>query len=182
MMDKPNSGKTPDAPSSFVERLFRFAQLFDYAESNDRAIVIVGSAFLDAMLTDILTNFLVDDAKEVGKLLRPEGAIGSFGARISTCYCLGLVGQTVTADLRLVAKIRNRFAHEVDVQFSDSRIRAWCEALQWHRFSMMADPPPEATTRDLFQVGVHQLVTFLNGRADLARHERRLTSKDGVAF
>lgn len=181
-MHKSPSEAPTTTPSSVAERVLQFAQLFDYTEPNDRAIVIVGSAFLDALLTDMLTNFLVDDAKEVRRLVQPEGALGSFGARISACYCLGLIGETIQSDLRLIAKVRNRFAHEVDIHFTDPRIQGWCESLRWHRFSMMADPPSEATARDVFQVGVNQLVTYLHGFVGVARLERRPTCQHGVVF
>lgn len=36
--------------------------------------------------------------KEVHKLMHPEGPLrtqGSFGAKVSACYCLGLIGETI---------------------------------------------------------------------------------------
>src|SRR5205814_5027973 len=57
--------------------LFEFARLFDYGEENDRAIAIVGPAFLDTLLSEMLTNFLVDDHKEVQRLIHPEGPLGT---------------------------------------------------------------------------------------------------------
>jgi hypothetical protein len=38
-------------------------------------------------------------------------------------------------------------------------------------------PPHDATARDLFQVGVHQLVAYLNGVVGIARGEKRVASK-----
>ena len=106
------------------EMLFEFARLFEYAEPNDRAIAIVGPAFLDTLLTEILINFLVDDENEIQRLMQPEGPLGTFGAKVSACYCLGLIGETVKSDLRLVAKIRNRFAHDLRVISPTSRSTA----------------------------------------------------------
>lgn len=155
------------------EMLFEFATLFDYDEPNDRAIAVIGPAFLDTLLTETLTNFLVDDQKEVRKLLQPEGPLGTYGSRVTACYCLGLIGEIVTADLRLVGKIRNRFAHDLRARFADPKIQSWCTALRWHRESFMS-PPPDATARDLFQVGVNQLVSHLNGIVGVARLDKRL--------
>ena len=160
---------------------WEFHRLFAYDEPNDRSIVIVGAAYLDRVLAETLRNFLVDDEKEVARLLEPDGALSTFGARISACYCLGLIGETIKSDLRLVAKIRNRFAHDIRVDFSDPRVEAWCKALRWHRYSMFHDPPSDATTRDFFQVGVNQLVGFLNGLVLVARAEKRTICKHGVA-
>lgn len=158
--------------------LVEFARLFDYAEASDRAVAIVGPAFLDTLVTEILSNFLVDDEREVQRLVRPEGPLGTFGAKVSACYCLGLIGATITADLRLVARIRNRFAHDLLVTFADPRIEGWCRALRWHKEAMGA-PPAVATTRDLFQLGVNQLVCHLNGLVGLALIYKRERSTSG---
>ncbi len=154
------------------DMLFEFARLFDYSENSDRAVAIVGPAFLDTLLTEILMNFFVDDDKEVLKLLQPEGSLGTFGAKVSACYCLGLIGQIVKTDLRLVAKIRNRFAHDLRANFSDAKIAGWCKSLRWHK-QLFSETPSGATDRDLFQVGVNQLVAHLHGLVSLARNHKR---------
>jgi DNA-binding MltR family transcriptional regulator len=159
--------------------LFEFAKLFDYGEASDRAVAIVGPAFLDTLLAELLINFLIDDDKEVHRLMQPDGPLGTFGAKVSACYCLGLIGETIKSDLRLVAKVRNRFAHDIRASFSDEQIKSWCNALEWHRVSLMSEPPTEATTRDLFQVGVNQLVCHLNALPGLALFHKRQKSRSG---
>ncbi len=149
------------------EMLFEFARLFDYEEVSDRAVAIVGPVFLDTLLTDMLVNFLVDDEKEALKLMQPEGPLGTFGAKVSTCYGLGLIGGTIKSDLRIVAKIRNRFAHDLLANFADPQIKGWCSSLRWHKESL-GNPPDDATARDLFQVGVNQLVSHLHGLVGVA--------------
>jgi DNA-binding MltR family transcriptional regulator len=179
-MENPEKSASPYLSEKEAERYFKrhetlieFARLFDYAEASDRAVAIIGPAFLDGLLSDILIEFMVDDEKEVTKLLQPEGPLGTYGSRVTACYCLGLLGGVVTADLRLVGKIRNRFAHDIRATFADPRISQWCRALRWHKESMFADPPANATDRDLFQVGVNQLVTHLNGVPGIARSSKR---------
>ena len=83
-------------------------------------------------------------------------------------YCLGLVDKLIMNDLKLVGKIRNKFAHDLNASFNDAKISQWCKELKWHKLSYMK-PPTEATTRDLFQVGVHQLISHLNGTVSIAR-------------
>jgi len=160
------------------EMLCEFAQLFDYEEVSDRAVAIVGSAFLDTLLTDMLVNFLVDDEKEVLKLMQPEGPLGTFGAKVSTCYCLELIGGTIKSDLRIVAMIRNRFAHDLLANFADPHIKGWCSSLRWHKESL-GNPPCDATARDLFQVGVNQLVSHLHGLVGVALFYKRQKSESG---
>ena len=129
------------------EALFEFSRLFR-DEENDRALAIVGGAFLDTLLENILTEFLVDDEKEVGELLWYDGPMGTYSGRTRAAYCLGLLRKTVRDDLRLVGKIRNRFAHDLSASFAEDPIRSWCNSLRWHRQAYM-EPPPGVSARHL---------------------------------
>jgi hypothetical protein len=97
----PLSEKEAEQYFRLREMLFEFARLFDYDATNDRAVAIVGPAFLDTLLTEMLINFLVDHEKEVRRLKQPEAPLGTFGAKVSACYCLGLIGATIKSDLHL---------------------------------------------------------------------------------
>lgn len=175
----PLSEKEAEQHFRLREMLFEFAKLFDYGEASDRAVAIVGPAFLDTLLTELLISFLIDDEEEVKRLIRHDGPLGTFGARVSASYCLGLIGETIKSDLRLVAKVRNRFAHDLRANFSDEQVQSWCNALQWHKESFMSEPPAGATARDLFQVGVNQLVCHLNALPGVALFHKRQKSRSG---
>ena len=175
----PLSEKEAEQHFRLREMLFEFSKLFDYNEASDRAVAIVGPAFLDTLITELLVSFLIDDKKEVQKLLQPDGPLGSFGAKVTACYCLGLIGETIRSDLRLVAKVRNRFAHDLRAAFTDGQITDWCKALQWHKESLMSEPPSEATARDQFQVSVNQLVCHLSALPGLALFHKRQKSQSG---
>jgi DNA-binding MltR family transcriptional regulator len=165
------TGKALERHFPMQDALFEFSRLFR-DEENDLALAIVGGAFLDTLLENILIEFLVDDEKEVGELLRHEGPLGTYSGKVRAAYCLGLLRKPVRDDLRLVGKIRNRFAHDLSASFTDQQIASWCEALRWHRQAYM-EPPPGASARDLFHVGVNQLVGHLDGYVSIARGEKR---------
>ena len=169
------TGKALDRHFLMQEALFEFSRLFR-DEENDRALGIVGGAFLDSLLENILIEFMVDDEKEVDGLLRYDQPMGTYSGRIRAAYCLGLLRKTVRDDLRLVGKIRNMFAHDLSASFSAEPIRTWCNSLRWHRESYM-QPPVDASARDLFHVGVNQLVCHLNGYVSIARGEKRMLPK-----
>jgi len=152
---------------------FEFHKLFNYDEKNDRAIAIVGATFLDTLLEHILWAFLVDDDKEVKELLRSDQSLGTFSGRIRMVYCLGLIYKPVRDDLDYVRRIRNKFAHTLDISFEDQQVKDWCQNLKWHRIAYVADPPSDATAQELFRVGVNQLITYLNGVVSIARGEKR---------
>src|SRR5689334_10363244 len=111
------TGKALEKYFELHAALLEFSQLFDYSQDNDRSIAIVGPAFLDTLLEHILVAFLVDDEREVEKLLGVERPLGTYGSRVTTVYCLGFINKIVCDDLRLVGKIRNRFAHDLSASF-----------------------------------------------------------------
>jgi hypothetical protein len=133
----------------------------------------VGATLLDNVLERILINFVVDVEKEAKRLIGIDGAMGTFSSRVTATYCLGLISRTVRDDLRIVGKIRNRFAHQLDASFDHEPVREWCLSLKWHVISMMRKAPADATPRDIFKVGVNQLICYLNGIVSIARLERR---------
>ncbi|MGD0041137.1 MAG: hypothetical protein ABSE84_12075 [Isosphaeraceae bacterium] len=167
------TGKDLERHFALEDALLEFSRLFKHEEKNDRGLVIVGAAFLDTLLEHILISFLVDDPKEVAELLRYDQPLGTYGNRTRAAYCFGLINKTIRDDLRVVGKIRNRFAHDLYASFGDQQIRTWCVALKWHRTAYMR-PPPDASERDLFHVGVNQLVCHLNGIVSIARGEKRV--------
>jgi DNA-binding MltR family transcriptional regulator len=124
------------------------------------------------LLENILINFLADDEKEVKKLLQYDQPLGTYGNRITTAYCLGLISKTIRDDLRFVGKIRNKFAHDLYASFENEKIQSWCISLRWHRIGYM-EPPLEDSARDLFQVGVNRLVAHMNGLVSIAKTEKR---------
>jgi hypothetical protein len=166
------TGKALDRHFELEAALLEFTRLFDHG-SDDRALVIVGAAFLDTLLEHILIAFLVDDEKEVGELLRYDQPLGTYGGRVRAAYCLGLIPKIVRSDLSLIGKVRNKFAHDLYADFADPAISSWCVSLLWHRKAYML-PPDGVAPRDLFYVGVHRLVAHLNGVVSIARSEKRI--------
>ncbi|MGB5025964.1 MAG: hypothetical protein WBO44_11465 [Saprospiraceae bacterium] len=140
--------------------LYEFTKLFKYNVGDDRAIVIIGASFVDIVLEYILLAFFLEDDSEVSNLLKVDQPLGTFGNRIKIIYCLGLIDKVIKDDLKLVGKIRS-----------------WCKSLKWHKESLMMEPPEDATTRDLYQVGVNQLITHLNGVIGIARGQKRKIRK-----
>jgi hypothetical protein len=136
----------------------------------------MGVTFLDTQLENMLTNFFVDDEQAVTRLLGQ--GLGNFAKRTAAAYCLGLICKTVYEDLGIVGKIRNRFAHLSDTSFEREPIKTWCFALRWYEFGMGMKAPEDATTREVFQVGVNQLICNLRGGVDVVRLERRKVPND----
>jgi DNA-binding MltR family transcriptional regulator len=162
-----------------LKALEEFSKLFTYNVGDDRAIVIIGCSFLETILEHILIEFFPDDEKEVDVLLNYDKSLGTYSNKVRMIYCLGLIRKKVMDDLRLIGKIRNRFAHDLSVSFEDSDIASWCKSLKWHReVFFLHETPSDATTRDIYQVGVNTLISYLNGVVSMARGEKRVLKKE----
>jgi DNA-binding MltR family transcriptional regulator len=95
---------------------------------SDRAVAIVGAAFLDEHLRDVIGYFLIDDKRAIEGLFRVNGVLGSFGGKIEMAYCLGLLSKRDYHDLKVIQKIRNRFAHELHgLSFASEQIVEQCK-------------------------------------------------------
>src|SRR5262249_50348021 len=102
----------------------------EFHHESDRIVAIVGAAYLDSSLDALFRAALNESPEEVDKMLRPEGILGSNGSRYQLAYCLGLIKKDQWDDLKTVAKIRNRFAHDYRMLSFDSEpIRDLCSNL-----------------------------------------------------
>jgi DNA-binding MltR family transcriptional regulator len=168
----------------------------EFHDSPDRVIAIIGGAYLDALLDRLLRAAMVEAPTDVEQLLRPDGAVGSNGARYQLAYCLGLITTDQRDDLKLVAKIRNSFAHNfLALTFGESPIRDYCASLRQPSIlaAMPADlfPQQEAelaeryvhgtnvTAREQFRTSVFGLFGSLLRRL---AYVRRVTAEGWFSF
>lgn len=82
------------------------------AES-DRGAALVGTAFLDQQLTNILRGHFISDAIAKKLLEGSFAPLSSFSARILAAQGLGLISRSEADECNLARKIRNLFAHQV---------------------------------------------------------------------
>lgn len=96
---------------SFSEQLF-------FHES-DRGAVLVGVAFLDEALTELLKACFVTDhsvqEQSVQSLFKVNGPLVSFWAKTNFANALGILSPHLFSDLEIIRKLRNRFAHQKDL-------------------------------------------------------------------
>ncbi|ESU23795.1 hypothetical protein FEDK69T_12050 [Flavobacterium enshiense DK69] len=165
-------GKELDRYFEIFDNLSIFHNQFN-SEDNDRAIVIVGLAYIEDLLLNILESFFPSDSKTVDRLLSYSGVLGTANSKICMIYSLGFIDKTVMQDLEKVTQIRNKFAHKTDISFEDDFIIKLCKELKWHEASMMMKTPEIATAKDIFKVNINTLVSHLSGIASIAKGEKR---------
>jgi len=140
----------------------------DLQKESDRGPAIVGSAFLDDLLSELVARHLLDDKQAADELLTsPLSPLGSFYARILAAYCLGLVTSDERNDLTIIRKIRNEFAHgPPGLTFADETISGVMT------FRILDGLPPSLRSvfvtqpRRLFVTIVSMLATYLKMRLE----------------
>ena len=91
----------------------------EFEDAPDRVVAILGGAYLDILVDQLLRAAFVNDDKEAEKLVGIYGPLGANGSRCRLAYCLGLISAQERDDLAAIAKIRNAFAHKYDVASFD---------------------------------------------------------------
>jgi DNA-binding MltR family transcriptional regulator len=131
-------------------------------EESDRGTALLGAEFLNAVLEALLRAHLVDDKKKIDSLLRVDGPLGTFSARIKTSYCLGLIGPKMYRDLERIREVRNAFAHCLAGQtFETASIKGRCEALETVRLVR----PQTRGGRNCYKIAVTSLYMHIALRA-----------------
>ena len=163
-----------------IEDLASFTEKFD--NESDRGAALIGAALLDGHLCLLIASFFIDDENEVNELLGINNyysPLGTFSARIRAAYCLGLISRDEFHDLRMIQRIRNAFAHELDsASFDSKQVRDRCNSLktpqrrQWH---------PALSPRECFSSAISALSISLESRTRRAKRERRQAPSESDA-
>jgi DNA-binding MltR family transcriptional regulator len=104
----------------------------EFHNAPDRVLAVVGAAYLDSLLEELFRAVFIGDRNEADSLLAPDRALGSNGSRYQLAYCLGLINKEQRDDLKMIAKIRNAFAHRYDVRsFDDDEAKSLLARLHY---------------------------------------------------
>ena len=99
--------------------------IVDLAEEGERALVIGGAARIDVVLERLLKAVLKPHPGGDDNLFDPDRPLGSFSAKISLAWRMGLLDAETEKSLQMIRKIRNDFAHaETRISLSDSAVKS----------------------------------------------------------
>jgi hypothetical protein len=126
------------------------------ASSNDRTCAIVGLAFLENMLVlAIMSRLRFLDSTEQNKLF--DGLLSSFSRRVEIARALDLFNDKIGSDLERLNRIRNRFAHYLEVSdFNHPEVASLCDDLIYgnaHEEALAR----KMTRREKFEETIHHL-------------------------
>lgn len=129
---------------------------------SERGSVLVACSWLDHLLEEMLSAWFPN--KKAGKKLTEgfNSPLGTFSARVNSCYAIGLIAESEYRQLELLRKIRNEFAHSFShMSFENKRVEDRVRTLPSH------GRRPELNIRGRFESAVDVLVMNLRYRTDV---------------
>jgi len=145
-----------------------FEFLEELRRESDRGLALIGGAFLDEKLAVTLAAFFASDSASL--LSGKNAPLGSFSARIETCFALGLIEEGERNECDYIRRIRNEFAHKlVGTSFKQRRIIDLCTNLK----SPLPDGPTAHRPRFQFENAVIAMSSRLFYRPEYVALEKR---------
>lgn len=104
----------------------------EMARETDRGRLVLGAAWIDRFIQMRLMNeYSFGSAKARKELFSPHGPFGTFFGKINTAYCAGWLDEDVYYDLKIIQKLRNKFAHDIEVNsLEDDDMRRRVDSFQ----------------------------------------------------
>jgi mannitol operon repressor len=99
-------------------------------EESDRGRVLLACGMFDVQLKKLLLAYFQAGTVATELLDDANGPLGTLSARISLAYALGLISEDEYHNLTLIRRIRNDFAHDLDVSFGSQSVLSRCANLR----------------------------------------------------
>lgn len=105
----------------------------------DRGAAVLAGSYVENFLGIYLTACMADGSV-TDRLFGANGPLSTFANRIDFAQAFGFLPSAICADLHLVRKIRNHFAHHpLNASFSHSPVREWIASLTSSREVNLGD-------------------------------------------
>lgn len=142
---------------------------------SDRAVAIIGAAYVDLVLFEAITRQLERPDPEIINTLFGDGApLQAFGARIQLGYVMAIYGKGVLQDLRTVKEIRNAFAHCAEsLDFGNADVARLAGGPNFPARVQFVGRPKPSTPRELYVTAVELLTDNL--LEDISRRARGIS-------
>lgn len=99
---------------------------------SDLACVVVGAAYLDALLVALLQRNLITGDTSKRMFEDHAGALSTYSARADLAYCMGLIPKMFFENLKIIGSLRNTLAHNhLHLDFGDPEIQKKVNAIKF---------------------------------------------------
>lgn len=146
-----------------------------FGGDTDRSRAIIAAELLSAALEELLKKYFVGSGRNVKDLLQARYApISTFSARTELANILGLITDDIASDLRTLRKIRNRFAHDLEISFDEASNKDRVGSLNVLRnVRLQDDGDSNFKPRTGYSVAAYALLSVLGAAIDATDSGRR---------
>ena len=107
-----------------------FAAMLDELNAEtERGVALVVTSYLDTLLGDALAAFLINNESAHALLTSFNAPFGTLSTKIAGCHALGIVTDAEMRECHILRRIRNEFAHQIEVTFNTDKVRDLCANL-----------------------------------------------------
>ena len=134
------------------------AMLKELNAETERGVTLVVTSFLDRLLEDALAAFLMKNDSARNLLSGFNAPFGTLNTKIAGCHALGIITDAEMRQCSILRKVRNEFAHQIEVTFENGRVKDLCENL-----SVPENARKVKTARDKFiKASMLLLIALIN--------------------
>lgn len=128
--------------------------LNEYHKESDRGAAVLAGGMIESILAEYLAAHMVDDAG-IHTLFEGFGPFASYAQRYETAYAFGLIHGEARSDLKIIGRIRNRFAHNpLETSFDAAPVRDWCQQLSIKKKIAEHAPHVNNSNRELYIIAI----------------------------
>lgn len=98
-------------------------------KESDRGRVLITCSYLDDLMRRILLAFVIDRDSSQRLVEGFNAPLGTFSTRTTAAYALGLITEREFKECDTLRRVRNRFAHDMQVSFDVQDIGDLCRNL-----------------------------------------------------
>lgn len=117
-----------------------YSQMLDlFKGETDRGAAVLAGSYVENFLGIFLQACMVD-ASLSDRIFGSSGSLSTFSQRVDFAQAFGFLPKPLCADLHLIRKIRNHFAHHPkEASFKSSPVREWVASLHASKETVVGD-------------------------------------------
>lgn len=119
------------------------------SKESHRGMALIAAAELDRLLLELFKAFLRPGQGQIALLKDSNALLNTFSGKISTAHALNLISDQEFKDLNIIRRVRNDFAHVMNVSFDHQTVQSRVKELSQFR--------PEDGITEVFEATVIKL-------------------------
>jgi DNA-binding MltR family transcriptional regulator len=130
-----------------------------FSNESDRGAAVLAGSYVENHLGLYLRSKMAD-LSVAERIFSSDGSLSTFSQRIDFAQAFGFLSKAQCADLHLIKKIRNHFAHHPkDASFNDKPVSDWVENLIASRTKAIMPDGTKETLGALGDARLHYLIS-----------------------